>query len=216
MAGQDPVVAASLVALAVALHPWRDERASDRLVAEERDLVVGPVRIGVASTIAAMGAAIRHGATAVQAFEEQAGRPFATGRVTRLRAQEALERRARTEETQRDLELVARQLAAACALGDELGGGTARCLDAVAASWRRTRLLEDRRRVAMAGPEATVRMLTGLPVATVVVGELLGARPLAWLTGSLGGWMCFAAGLGCYAVGLAWMRRMLGTLRRAD
>lgn len=207
-------LAAVLTGVAVVIWPSRRRMAHARLAALSGPGRRRAARIGIAATIAAMCAAVRHGATVVEAFEEQAGRRFVTMCVTVSRAEETLSRRAMRDETE-FVGRVARRLHAACALSDELGGGAARCLEAVGAAWRRERLLEDRRRVAVAGPQASARLMTGLPVVTLLLGELMGARPLAWLVGSSTGLACLAAGMGCYACGVLWMRRLLETLRGA-
>ncbi|NMN00574.1 Flp pilus assembly protein [Bifidobacterium sp. DSM 109958] len=205
------VAAAVLTGLAVGVWPSGRDMVRRRLAALDAHDRRQVASIGIAATIAAMSASVRHGATVVEAFEEQAGRRFATARVTAPRATEALLRRTTPDETE-FVDRIARRLQAACALGDELGGGTARCLDAVGAAWRRERLVEDRRRVAVAGPRSSARLMTGLPVATLLLGETMGARPLRWLLGSTPGMVALAAGIGCYACGVLWMRRLLATL----
>lgn len=62
---------------------------------------------------------------------------------------------------------------------------------------------------ACAVPKATVGLLSALPAVTVALGELLGARPLAFLLGSPRGVVCLVLGGCCYAAGLAWMRALL-------
>lgn len=206
------MIAAALACAAVAAWPSRAELAASRLAALRERPKRRRARIGIAATVAAIASSLRHGATVREAFETQAGRSFATASITARRAELTLAGRAYAQEQGRDVRRVARQIEAACALGEELGGGTARCLDAVAASWRRTRLLEGRRREVRAAPEASVKLMTALPALTAAIGEALGAKPLAWLTGSMLGWLCLTAGALCYALGLAWMRRLLAPL----
>jgi tight adherence protein B len=59
----------------------------------------------------------------------------------------------------------------------------------------------------MAGARATAAMLAGLPVAGIALGELIGAQPIRFLTGS-GGWLLMVgAALAC--VGLLWSDRII-------
>ncbi|MBT1179342.1 type II secretion system F family protein [Bifidobacterium vespertilionis] len=175
-----------------------------------------PMALGIALAIAAMVASVRNGATVTEAFEEQAGRRFATPRISARRAGQALSRRADDHDDEAHIRDAARQLEAACTLSDELGCEASRCLEAVGVAYRRTRLLDDRRREMMAGPESTVRLLTGLPVLTVIMGEAMGAHPLAWMTSSVFGWICLGLGLGFYAAGMIWTRRLLAAMAAAS
>jgi tight adherence protein B len=59
-------------------------------------------------------------------------------------------------------------------------------------------------RSAMAGARATATILAGLPVLSVLMGQLIGARPLPFLLGGgLGGWL-LVAGLTLVCGGLLW------------
>lgn len=56
----------------------------------------------------------------------------------------------------------------------------------------------------MAGPRATATVLAGLPVAGIALGQLIGARPLAFLFGAgVGGWL-LTAGVLLACAGLMW------------
>ncbi len=103
-----------------------------------------------------------------------------------------------TEETDAQIRAAAHGICAA-----------ARCFDAVRESYARLRLREDLKRNAFAVPRSTVRMLMGLPAVTVALGELLGAHPLGVLFGSVQGVCCLLLGSVCYAVGGAWMHRLM-------
>ena len=96
------------------------------------------------------------------------------------------------------------ELYAACQLSMALGCETSRCLAAVLASLKRQRLLNDLRRNAFAMPQATVKLLMALPLLTVLLG-----RPLAFLCGDARGLLCLGFALGCYAIGLLWIRVLL-------
>lgn len=198
----------------VLLWPSGAGRLHERLLRLDEGGDAGPARVGVAAVIAAARAHVRGGGTLVAAFEEQAGRRFATPCATASRLRDMLMRRKTDREDEAQVRRVAVELAASCALSETLGCEASRCLDAVAAAWRRARMIEDLRRQAYAMPQATVRLLTALPAVTVGFGEVLGARPVAFLLGSPRGLMCLAAGGVCYVAGLIWMRRLMRALSR--
>lgn len=208
------LLAAAACAAIVLLWPSRAVRLRERLMDIESGKPAGPARVGIAAVIAAARAHVRSGGTLVGAFEEQAGHPFATPHITVERLVDTLMRRKTEEETESQVRRVAVELAASCALSDTLGCEAARCLDAVAAAQRRSRMIEDLRRQAYAMPQATVRLLSALPAVTVCFGEILGARPVAFLFGSTRGLACLAAGAVCYAIGMVWMRRLMRVLMR--
>ncbi|OBG85529.1 hypothetical protein A5699_24145 [Mycobacterium sp. E802] len=61
---------------------------------------------------------------------------------------------------------------------------------------------------AMAGPRTTAAVLAGLPVAGLVLGQLIGARPLAFLCGpGIGGWL-LGIGVLLACAGLTWSDRI--------
>lgn len=61
---------------------------------------------------------------------------------------------------------------------------------------------------AMAGPRATAAVLAGLPVAGIALGQLIGARPLAFLCGAgVGGWL-LVIGVLLACAGLMWSDRI--------
>jgi tight adherence protein B len=177
-------------------------------------------RIGIAAMLAALKARVRSGASLRQAFvavaaagpeESSVGRQFTNYEELRtiLRSQ-ALE-----QETEEQVSSVAAELELAYRLGEQLGCEAGRCLDAVAASYRRSQLLHKLRRSALTMPEATIRLLSALPVVTLLLGELLGAKPLVFLLGSTSGWICLAVGVLAYGVGLIWVWLLLHSLRQS-
>lgn len=61
---------------------------------------------------------------------------------------------------------------------------------------------------AMAGPRATAAVLAGLPVVGIALGQLIGARPLAFLCGpGAGGWL-LVIGVLLACAGLMWSDRI--------
>ena len=60
----------------------------------------------------------------------------------------------------------------------------------------------------MAGARATASILTGLPVLGVLLGQLIGARPLSLLLGGhAGGWL-LVVGSALACAGLLWADRI--------
>ena len=67
----------------------------------------------------------------------------------------------------------------------------------------------------MAGARATATILAGLPVLSVLMGQLIGARPMAFLLGGqLGGWL-LVVGLTLVCGGLLWSDRITDRAVRA-
>lgn len=163
---------------------------------------------GIASVIAAIIARTASGGNVRDAFREQYGMEFATSIITPARAAATLRRHATTDETEQDIVRIARQLASACLLSERLGCGAAHCLQSVSDSYRRDCRARDLRREAFAAPKATIVLLSVLPLATVGLGEFMGARPLAFLFGSAKGAVCLFLGLAWYAIGLLWIRQL--------
>lgn len=186
----------------------RDDAASCES-AENETAGEGPPRIGSVACVAALQASVRSGATLVQAFEELGGHAFATPELTRLRIEMALRCRCPPGEQGEPTRRLSAELYAACQLSTVLGCETSRCLAAVSASLKRRRLLDDLRRNAFAMPRATVRLLMALPFLTVLLGEGMGARLLAFLCGDAKGLLCLGFASGCYAIGLLWIRILL-------
>lgn len=66
---------------------------------------------------------------------------------------------------------------------------------------------------ALAGARSTARLLAGLPLLGTALGHLLGAEPLAFLTGTPAGWFCLFAGVALMIAGLAWVERLIAEPR---
>lgn len=174
---------------------------------------------GVGVALAGMVAALDGGADATSAcmrqivvdHEDGAPPPFAdhAGGWDPEALRALLRGCALEEEDDAQLERVAHGMRVARELSADLGCSMARCLDAVRESHLRARLRADLRRNAFAPARATVRMLMGLPVLTLLLGELLGADPLAVLFGSTRGLCCLLLGALCLVVGGVWMCRLL-------
>lgn len=209
---------AVLVALAVLIWPGNKSgrlyrlaycgRAVDSAAINEPRYAGSP-RVGVAQVITSAIARLRGGGTLVEAFEEQSSRRFATQRITVERLITVFEQRRLPDESPAQVLEAARGVTAAAVLSDELGCQAVPCLEAVLTAYRQMRLMQNLRSQACAVPKATVGLLSALPAVTVALGELLGARPLAFLLGSPRGVVCLVLGGCCHAAGLAWMRALL-------
>jgi tight adherence protein B len=68
---------------------------------------------------------------------------------------------------------------------------------------------EAARETALAGPRATVRLLTWLPLSGLALGLLLGVDPVATLLGNPWGLAALAAGAALTAVGRLWSSRLV-------
>ncbi|UOR00965.1 type II secretion system F family protein [Leucobacter allii] len=108
-----------------------------------------------------------------------------------------------------------RVLAAAWALAETSGAPLAPALDRIAAALRGLEELQERREVLLAGPRATVRLVTALPPLALVLGGLLGFDPVPVLLGPLGIALLAVGGL-LLAAGWAWARALQRRVSEAD
>lgn len=102
-------------------------------------------------------------------------------------------------------------LAASWAVHERSGAPVADLLDTLARSLRDAHDAALARRAALAAPVATARILAGLPVLGLALGQLVGARPLAVLVGTGAGRVSAGVGLVCVVVGMLWTRHLLRT-----
>ena len=165
--------------------------------------------IGCVACVASLRASVRSGATLVQAFEELGGTPFATPELTRLRITMVIRSRCPPKEQCGQVERLSGELYAACRLSLTLGCETDRCLQAVAESLKRQRLLDDLRANAFAMPKATMKLLMALPLLTVLLGEGMGVHSLVFLVSGVKGLACLGFALCCYTFGLIWIRALM-------
>lgn len=102
-----------------------------------------------------------------------------------------------------------RTVVAASRLTQVLGAPLAEVLDRCAATVTEAETARDARRVALAGPRSTSRILSGLPPLGLLLGAGLGADPLAAATD--GGWgsVSVALGLVLLVLGRRWTRALV-------
>ncbi len=103
------------------------------------------------------------------------------------------------------------QLAACFDVAEASGCPLAEVLTRFAAQLEAEDDAEAARQTALAGPRATVRLLTWLPFLGVGLGVLLGVDPVAVLLGTPAGGAALAAGLALTAAGRIWSSRLVRT-----
>ncbi|MDR0945420.1 MAG: type II secretion system F family protein [Bifidobacteriaceae bacterium] len=101
-------------------------------------------------------------------------------------------------------------------LGERVGASTGDLLDSLAAVLAERQDAADRRAAALAGPKATARVLTVLPLLGLGLGAAIGAHPIAVLTGGGLGTAAGIAGLVLIGIGHWWTRRLLRRAQGAD
>jgi tight adherence protein B len=105
------------------------------------------------------------------------------------------------------------EVAACWVVAQRSGAGLAAGLETVAASMAQRENFRDRLDADLAGVRAGGWLLGALPVFGLVLGGVLGARPLAVIFGTrIGGVVCLA-GLLLDALGVLWLRRMIRSVR---
>jgi tight adherence protein B len=101
------------------------------------------------------------------------------------------------------------RIASAWSLADRHGIPLAELLAGVQADTRWRVRFGNTVRAQLAGPRATAAVLTGLPVLGLVLGQLIGADPIAVLRGGVLGQALLVVGVGLAAAGSAWSEQIL-------
>jgi len=104
---------------------------------------------------------------------------------------------------------------AAGQLAGVLGAPLAQVLERVAAGLATAAEVDGERRSALAGPRATARVLTGLPVLGVALGAAVGADPVGVLLGGGVGTVALMTGIALVLVGRWWIARLVRAAGRA-
>lgn len=171
---------------------------------------------GSAVLIASLVALVRNGSGLVEAYEELSGRRFATKEVTYDRVHTMLREWCLPDEQDEGMEVIAVALVALYRLSTDSGCRASDCLQVVADMQKRQAAMKDARDGAFAMPRATVKLLSGLPILTVFLGELMGAHPLFFLFQPGAGLGCLVTGTCFYCAGLIWMRGLLNGLEKGE
>ncbi len=198
------VLAASVLLATLALR-FRRRRCSDRGSGESReletaiDVLVGELRIGA------------HPATAFAvAAQETAGPVAGACRAVAARARLGADVAAGLRGVGETSVLQAHweRLAVCWQLAADHGLAMSALMQAAQRDIAERQRFSGQVRSAMAGARATAAILAGLPLLSVVMGQLIGARPMAFLLGGqLGGWL-LVAGLTLVCGGLLWADRI--------
>lgn len=103
---------------------------------------------------------------------------------------------------------------AVCRMGNATGAPMAEILDSCAAGVTEAGEARSARDVALAGPQASARMLAVLPVLGLALGYALGANPFAFLLGTFWGNVALVGGIACESAGVALVAHMVAQARR--
>ena len=199
----------------LALLPHRGDVAA-RLKAMSVKPSAQSDRPGLAVLITSLLAFVDNGGGLIEAFEEASGRRFATQEVTRERVMAMLENRCLPQERGPTLTIMAQALMACYGLSAIMGCRASDGLRTVAVMQRRRAALDEAREKAFAVPRATIRLLSILPVLTIIMGAFMGARPLTFLCRPGPGTICLILGAAFYVVGLVWIHQLMNELGRED
>ncbi|GAA4617750.1 hypothetical protein GCM10023195_79400 [Actinoallomurus liliacearum] len=101
-----------------------------------------------------------------------------------------------------------RLLAGCWRIGMDRGGMLASVVEGLADALRDEQTHREEVALQLAGPRATARLLAGLPLLGLLMAIALGARPFAFLFGTLPGALCLGLGTGLDVLGLWWTRRL--------
>lgn len=106
------------------------------------------------------------------------------------------------------------QLAACWEVAADTGSGLCQSVAVLAESARTQEELQGSLNAELAGPRATTRVLTLLPVLGILLGVAMGADPVGWLLGSPLGLLCAAGGLLLSVAGGLWSRAIVRRVER--
>jgi len=107
-------------------------------------------------------------------------------------------------------------LAAAWAVATQAGAPLAACLRELAGSFRDVGQVHRDLAVALAGPQATARMVMALPLVGILLGSALGFNTLQTLFLTVPGLACLAVGTLLMAAAARWNRRLVRSARARD
>ncbi|MEO8330574.1 MAG: hypothetical protein ABI586_11250 [Candidatus Nanopelagicales bacterium] len=101
------------------------------------------------------------------------------------------------------------RLAACWQVAERSGSGLADGLSRIALSLQHESEVATEIEGQLAGPRATVRLLTVLPILALILGQSLGAHPVSVLTTTPYGWLCLTFGTALVALGTRWVNRQV-------
>jgi tight adherence protein B len=106
-----------------------------------------------------------------------------------------------------------RGLAACWEVSDRSGAGLSAAVSRLAEGLRAGAEAEAQLAGEVAAVRTSARLLAGLPLLGLLIGQWIGAQPLAWLAGSWVGRSVLLTGLGLQVLGMVWLRRMVSAVR---
>jgi tight adherence protein B len=104
-------------------------------------------------------------------------------------------------------------LAACWEVSERSGAGLSVAVSRLAASLRAGAESQAQLAGEVAAVTTSARLLAGLPLLGLAIGQWIGADPLAWLTGSWVGRGVLLTGVALQALGMAWLHRMVSATR---
>ncbi len=104
-------------------------------------------------------------------------------------------------------------LAACWEVAESSGAGMAAAVARLAESVRASRRAQAQLDAELAAVRSSAWILAALPLMGLALGQWIGADPLAWLIGAATGRVVLLVGLLLQGVGLAWLHRMVTSLR---
>ena len=108
-----------------------------------------------------------------------------------------------------------RGLAACWEVSDRSGAGLAMAVTRMAVGLRAAAESDAQLEGEIAAVRSSARLLAGLPLLGLLIGQWIGADPLAWLAGSWVGRGVLTAGVTFQLVGMLWLHRMVRSTQAA-
>jgi tight adherence protein B len=106
-----------------------------------------------------------------------------------------------------------RGLAACWEVSERSGAGLTVAVSQLADSLRAGTDAEAQLAGEVAAVRTSARLLAGLPLLGLLIGQWIGANPLAWLTGSWVGRAVLLTGVALQLLGMAWLHHMVAATR---
>ena len=106
-----------------------------------------------------------------------------------------------------------RGLAACWEVSERSGAGLSVAVSRLAEGLRAAADAEAQLAGEVAAVRTSARLLAGLPLLGLLIGQWIGADPLAWLTGSWVGRAVLLTGVALQLLGMAWLRHMVASTR---
>ncbi len=106
-----------------------------------------------------------------------------------------------------------RGLAACWEVAEHSGAGLAVAVTRLGTGRRAAAAADAQLASELAAVRTSARLLAALPLFGLLIGQWIGARPVAWLLGGAVGRVILVAGLGLQLAGIAWLARMVSVAR---